>query len=464
MLRRLFFLALCCLPLFALSQKTLNAVKAFQSPHIDGNLDDNVWKNAPAASDFSQYSPSYGFPVSAKTVVKILYDNEALYIGAYLYDDPNLIRRQITARDGEQQQDVDYFSIFVDTYNDQQNGFQFLVTTANVQTDAKLTGTANPGFGEFGDKTWDAVWESKVQIKADGWTVEMKIPYLSLRFAKRDVQTWGMQLLRYMRRNNEQNFWNNVDPNVNGFVNQFGKYADLKNIQPPLRLSFYPYLSSGVRVNEEGNDMGTQWLRSGGMDVKYGINESFTLDATLIPDFGQVVSDDVINNLTPFEQKFNENRPFFTEGTELFNKASGLFYSRRIGGMPGGYSSIRYAVDSDPDLKIIKNPAVTQLYNAIKFSGRTKEKLGIGFLNAVAAPVYATVLDKTTNEKTKILTSPLTNYNIIVLDQALRGRSYITFTNTNTIRQKGGRDADVASLDISLYEKTNTYNVKTYCR
>ena len=435
-----------------------------QSPVIDGDLADNAWKQAPAATDFVQYSPSYGLPVSAKSVVKILYDNQALYIGAYLYDDPSLIRKQITARDGEQQQDVDYFSVFLDTYNDQQNGFQFLVTSANVQTDAKLTGTASPGFGEFGDKTWDAVWESKVQIKEDGWSIEMKIPYLSLRFSKKDVQTWGVQFLRHIRRNNEQNFWNNVDPNVNGFVNQFGKYADLKNIQPPLRLSFYPYLSTGVRVNEKGNDIGSQWLRSGGMDVKYGINESFTLDATLIPDFGQVVSDDVINNLTPFEQKFNENRPFFTEGTELFNKATGLFYSRRIGGVPGGYSAVKNTVAADPDLKMVENPSVTQLYNAIKFSGRTKEKLGIGFLNAVAAPMYATVLDNSNNEKTKILTSPLTNYNIIVLDQALKGRSYITFTNTNTIRQGGARDADVVSLDVSLYDKTNSYNVKTWGR
>ena len=464
-MRRPFFLALCYLPLLALSQqKTLPAVKASHSLNIDGNLNDAFWQKASQATDFMQYAPSYGEPVSARTVIKILYDNEALYIGAYMYDDPSLIRRQITARDGEQQQDVDYFSVFVDTYNDQQNGFQFLVTTANVQTDAKLTATSNPGFGQYGDKSWDAVWESKVQINQDGWSVEMKIPYLSLRFAKKDVQTWGVQFLRYMRRNNEQNFWNPVDPNINGFVNQFGKYVDLKNIQPPLRLSFYPYLSTGVRVNEKGNDLGTKWLRNGGMDVKYGLNESFTLDATLIPDFGQVVSDDVINNLTPFEQRFNENRPFFTEGTELFNKASGLFYSRRIGGIPPGYSSIKNVVASDPDLKVIKNPNVTQLYNAIKFSGRTKEKLGIGFLNAVAAPMYATVLDKATNEKNKIQTSPLTNYNIIVLDQALSGRSYVTFTNTNTIRKDGGRDANVASLDISLYDKTNNYNVRTYGR
>jgi hypothetical protein len=301
-------------------------------------------------------------------------------------------------------------------------------------------------------------------MKSDGWIIEMKIPYLSLRFAKKDVQTWGLQFLRYMRRNNEQNFWNKFDPNINGFVNQFGKYTDLKDIRPPLRLSFYPYVSTGVRANEEGNDLGTQWLQSGGMDVKYGINESFTLDATLIPDFGQVVSDDVINNLTPFEQKFNENRPFFTEGTELFNKANGLFYSRRIGGMPADYYDVEDMAYSDPNLKIIKNPSVTRLYNAIKFSGRTKDKLGVGVLNAIAAPMYATIQDRTTGEKTKIQTSPLTNYNMVVLDQALEARSYITFTNANTIREGNARDANVTSLDISLYDKTNTYNVRTYGR
>jgi hypothetical protein len=463
-MRRLLFIALCCLPVCVLCQpKTLTAVKALQPPHIDGNLNDAVWQQAPDASDFMQYSPSYGAPVSAKTIVKILYDDEAVYIGAYLHDDPSLIRKQITARDGEQQKDVDYFSVFLDTYNDQQNGFQFLVTTSNVQTDAKLTVTSTAGFEGYGDKTWDAVWESQVQIKSDGWTIEMKIPYISLRFSKKDIQTWGLQFLRYMRRNNEQDFWSPIDPNINGFVNQFGKYVDLKNIQPPLRLSFYPYLSSGVRINEKGNDLGIQWLRSGGMDVKYGINESFTLDATLIPDFGQVVSDDVINNLTPFETKFTENRPFFTEGTELFNKA-GLFYSRRIGAVPSGYYGIVDMANADPNLKIIKNPSVTRLYNAIKFSGRTEKKLGIGVFNAVAAPMYATVLNRTTGIKSKIQTTPLTNYNIVVLDQALRGRSYITFTNANTIRQGSAKDANVSSLDASLYDKSSTYNIKTWGR
>jgi hypothetical protein len=464
MLRSLLLIALCCIHQFAFTQqKTLTAVKCSHAPLIDGDLSDPSWQTAPVASNFIQSSPAYGFSVSANTEVKILYDDEAIYVGAYMYDDPAMIRKQLTARDGEQQQDVDYFSVFLDTYNDNQNGFQFLVTSANVQTDARLTPTVSVGFGQFGDKTWDAVWESQVKMQKDGWSVELRIPYISLRFAKKDIQTWGLQFLRYMRRNSEQDFWNNVDPNVSGFVNQFGKYTELKNIQPPLRLSFYPYLQTGVRVNEKGNDLGTQWLRSGGLDVKYGINESFTLDATVIPDFGQTVSDDVINNLTPFEQKFVENRAFFTEGTELFNKGQ-LFYSRRIGAVPPGYYAVDRLGQLEPDIKIIKNPSVTRLYNAIKFSGRTREKLGIGVFNAVTAPMHAIVENLTTHERTRTLTAPLTNYNIVVLDQALRGRSFITFTNTNTMREGAARDANVSALDLSLYDKRNLFNVRSYGR
>ncbi|HEU4634066.1 MAG TPA: DUF5916 domain-containing protein [Flavisolibacter sp.] len=445
---------------FAIGQpKTLTAVKTVQPLRIDGVLDDAAWEQAPLATQFVQNFPTYGVPASARSEVKILYDNSAVYIGAHLYDNPSLIRKQITARDGEQQQDADYFSVFFDTYNDHQNGFQFLVTPANVQTDAKLTPTANPGFGEFGDKTWDAVWQSETAIVSDGWIVEIKIPYLSLRFAKKDVQSWGLQFLRFTRRNNERSYWNGVDPNVNGFVNQFGIYASLNDIKPPLRLSFSPYVSGGVRFNPEGNRISTEWLRNGGMDVKYGINESFTLDATLIPDFGQVISDNVVNNLTPYEVRFQENRPFFTEGTELFNKA-GLFYSRRVGAPPTGYSIIEAEAENDPNIEIVKNPSSTQLYNAIKFSGRTKKKLGIGIFNAIAAPMHAVVRDKTTGVRNEYETEPLTNYNIVVLDQALKGRSYVTFTNTSVLRSNNGSDANVTGLDVSLYDKSNVFNIK----
>ncbi|HKZ67995.1 MAG TPA: DUF5916 domain-containing protein [Chitinophagaceae bacterium] len=443
-------------------QKTLQAIKlTHPPPRIDGILDDLAWKDLPFAADFIQNFPNFGLPASQKSEIKIVYDNSAIYISAYLYDNPELIRKQITARDEEQFKDLDYFSIFLDTYNDHQNGFQFLVTSSNVQTDARLSPSVVTGLGEYGDKTWDAVWDSKISIKNDGWVVEMKIPYISLRFAKKDVQDWGIQLLRSVRRNNEISFWNPVDPNVNGFVNQFGLLQNLVDVQPPLRLSFSPYVSTGIRSTPEKDGYRTEWLRNGGMDVKYGINESFTLDATLIPDFGQVISDNVVNNLTPYEVKFDEYRPFFTEGTDIFNK-SGLFYSRRIGATPSGYNAINDMADDDPNIEIIKNPGRTQLYNGIKFSGRTPQKLGIGFFNAIAAPMHAIIRDKTMGKRTKIQTESLTNYNILVLDQALKGRSYVTFTNTNVMRNGTNSDANVTGLDFSFYNKKNIFNFRGY--
>ena len=456
-LRKFTFLLSLLFPLFVFAQPvSLQAVKATRSPTIDGNLTDEAWKLAPIATDFIENFPTFGLKSSARTEVRILYNDDAIYVGAYLYDDPSQIRKQITSRDAEQQSDVDYFSVFFDTYNDHQNGFQSLVTSMNVQTDARLSPNSGGDFNSFGDKTWDAVWDSRVSIKNDGWVVEMRIPYISLRFSKKETQDWGLQFQRFTRRNNETSYWSPVDPNVNGFVNQFGLMKDLKDIEPPLRLSFSPYISTGFRSTPQKTGYLNEWLASGGMDVKYGLNESFTLDATLIPYFGQVVSDPEINNLTPFEVRFQENRPFFTEGTELFNKA-GLFYSRRVGATPPLYQEVQDSVDADPNLEIVKNPSVTQLYNAIKFSGRTKRKLGIGVFNAVTAPMHATIRNKNTKAEDKIETSPLTNYNLFVLDQALKGRSYLTFTNASTLREGNNRDANVSAVDFALYNKRNSY-------
>ncbi len=433
--------------------KEFVAVKADVAPKIDGVLSDAAWNATPPITSFIQSFPTFGLPASTKTEVKILYDNNAVYVSAYLYDDPSNIRRQLTVRDDEERKDVDYFAVFFDTYNDQQNGFQFLVTSANVQTDAKLSGNKL----DDADRAWDAVWQSKVAYRNDGWIVEMRIPYSSLRFSKKEIQTWGLQFLRSTRRNNELAYWNPVDPKIDGFINQFGKYSNLQNIQPPLRLSFAPYLAGGIRFNPEGSRQSTEVVGSGGMDVKYGINESFTLDATLIPDFGQVISDNVVNNLSPFEQQFQENRSFFTEGTELFNK-SGLFYSRRIGAPPSGYGRTEALYgneNSGYDIK--KNPAVTKLYNAIKLSGRTEKKLGIGFFNAVTAPMYAQLQNRYSGFDSSIQTEPTTNYNIFVLDKAFAGRSSVTFTNTNVIRSGAAQDANVSALDWALYNQKSTH-------
>lgn len=426
---------------------------------IDGILDEPAWETAMRADSFITNSPIYGKPATTKTEVKILYDNTAMYVGVYLHDDPRNIRRQFTARDQERQADVDYFSVFIDTYKDRQNAYQFLVTSRNVQSDARISPNAPTGFGIYGDLSWDAVWDSKVSMHADGWVIEIKIPYFSVRFTKSEVQEWGIQFQRFSRRLNETSFWNPVDPNVNGFVNQFGDLYGMNDIKSPLRLSLSPYLSGGYRSTPQADGgYRNESLKSGGMDVKYGISESFTLDATLIPDFGQVISDNVVNNISPFEIQFQENRPFFTEGTELYNKA-GIFYSRRVGRMPGSFESVNELVKDAAyqDYEIIRNPSVTRLYNALKFSGRTASNLGIGVFNAVGRREHALIRNNVTGKDSLITTEELTNYNVFVLDQALKNRSYITLTNTNVLRDGHAPDANVTALDIALYDKANRY-------
>ena len=420
------------------------------SPKIDGKLDDAMWQKCTEITDFVEAFPNYGAAPSQRTTFKIAYDNTAVYVAAIMYDDPKHIRKQLSARDPTFGVDADYITIGLDTYKDRQNGFVFTVTAAGVQGDAKQAATST-------DRSWDAVWMSATSTTAQGWQAEIKIPLSAIRFPKKDVQDWGLQLTRYLRTPNQSITWNPQDPNQNGTINQWGTMVGIQQLVPPVRLSFLPYISSGISSTPTANGTVSQVQRSGGMDVKYGINESFTVDVTLIPDFAQVQSDNVFLNLTPFQVRFNDFRPFFTEGTELFNKA-GLFYSRRIGAEPAGvYDALNFAANNN--YTTLKNPGITRLYNATKLSGRTRNNVGIGIFNAVTAPMKAKLRNNATGKDTSILTEPLTNYNVIVIDKALKGRSSLTYTNTNVLRQGNQRNANVAGLDADLYDATNTYNL-----
>ncbi len=438
--------------------RNIPAVKIDQHIKIDGNLDDAAWQTIVPTGNFITSSPAFGKPSSHKTLVKIAYDNTAVYIGAYMYDDPANIRKQITARDVISQQDVDYFVVGFDTYHDRQNAFVFRVTAAGVQGDARESQNGSNVGGVVFDASWDAVWESKTSIKADGWVAEIRIPFSAIRFSKNTHQDWGLNFARFIRKENENSIWSPVNPNISGDINQWGDWLGLQHITPPLRLSFLPYLSGGFRVSPTAMGNVTEYLKSGGMDVKYGLNEGFTLDMTLIPDFAQVQSDNVFLNLSPFEVKFDDYRSFFTEGTELFNK-SGLFYSRRIGAAPAGAAGVLHTYGNTANYKIVKNPGITRLYNATKFSGRTKGKLGIGIFNAASAPMYAKIENRGNGVDSSILTEPFTNYNIIVLDQALKNRSSVSFTNTNVLRKGNSRNANVSSIDVSMFDKKNMHNV-----
>lgn len=428
-----------------------------QSPKIDANLNDPIWQEATTIADnFTTFEPVFGKTPAQKTEVKVLYDNQAIYIGAMLYDtEANKIAHPLCSRDALLSANCDLFVVGFDTYHDKQNAFRFEVSAAGVQGDARLSPNNS-------DWNWDAVWESKVAITDNGWIVELKIPYSALRFPKKNLQTWGMNFVRYIQRHNETSTWSPINPNINGNVNQWGYLTDLTNIEPPLRLVLMPYLATYYYSIPETDGSNTtynnSYSASGGLDLKYGINESFTVDMSLIPDFGQVQSDNTVINLGPFEVRYNERRPFFTEGTELFNNGN-MFYSRRIGGQPINYYNV-YDQLSEGEI-VEQNPRQTQLLNATKFSGTTKKNLGIGVLNAVGAPIFATIRNETTNETRRIETAPLTNYNVLVLRQNLPHNSYIGFYNTNVWRSGSLYDANVSMLETRLVGKKNTYAFNT---
>lgn len=431
------------------SPRELHARRALSVPVIDGVLDDSAWANASIANSFTQTQPDPGLPSRQDAEVRFLYDDDAIYIGARLTDkEPGNILHQLGQRDDFQNNNTDAFGVMLDTYHDRRNAFYFVVTAAGVQTDARYTLDKT-------DLTLNAVWYSKTKIDEHGWVVEMKIPYQALRFPKTDSQTWGINFMRVIRRYRETSYWNPVDPAVLGVVNQCGDLSGMNSIVSPVRLALLPYVS-GYAENFDGHNA---YSFNGGMDVKYGINESFTLDMTLIPDFGQALSDNVVLNLSPFEVKFDERRYFFTEGTELFNK-NDLFYSRRIGARPSGYSALSSQLEANEIIE--DNPSVTRLYNALKISGRTPSKLGIGFLNSVSAPAEAMIYDTAEGTHRIVVTEPLSNYNVIIVDQVLKHNSYIGFLNTNVMREGSARDANVSSVQFRLGDKKNKYAVEGF--
>lgn len=425
-------------------KKTLQTQFTTETITIDGKISEPVWNTAQIATDFISLEPDNGNPIpqNRRTEVKVLYNNDAIYVAATMYDDePNKILKEISQRDDFGTSDV--FGIFINGFNDGQQDFRFIVNAADGQADCVATETN----GE--DYSWDAIWDSKATITSFGWVVEMKIPYAALRFSNEKKQKWGVNFFREIKRDRQKYTWTFIDPKVSTFIQQAGILEGIENIKTPTRLFLLPYSSYYANGNK---DLKTKGTIKGGMDLKYGLSDAFTLDMILVPDFGQTKYDNVELNLGPFEQTFNENRPFFTEGTDLFSKGN-LLYTRRIGGPPSTYPT------TTSDEEVVKYPSSVSLINAFKISGRTKNGLGIGVLNAVTETTVATVRNTVDQTERKVVVEPLTNYNVLVLDQRFQKNSSISFINTNVIRNGHFRDANVSGLVWDLNTKANTYNI-----
>ena len=382
---------------------------------LDGKLNEIDWASAEGSTGLTQYSPNPGNKSSQKSEIRILYDDEAIYVGAQMFDTaPDSILMQYSQRD--EVKNSDEFGIQLSPYNDGINGVAFATTPAGILLDVNISPTGQ-------DFNWDAVWDVRTLVDENGWTAEFKIPWSALRFSKMEKGeeiVWGVNFYRKIRRFREFSVWEPMDPTstVEG-LRENGELHGFREITPPPRITLFPYVSAYAENMVDG-ELGTRL--NGGMDLKAGIGDAFTLDMTLIPDFGQVVADNLILNLSAYEIEFQDNRPFFTEGTELFNK-SGLFYSRRIG----------------------EN---LQLINASKLSGRTKGGLGIGALQAFA--IDAAAQDSTDN-------TPVTSYSVAVLDQTLPNNGYIH--GISTLVTKDGESELVQGVDFELRNKENSYSL-----
>lgn len=430
-----------------ISRKSYEFTRVTTQPVIDGEPFEDFWKDIPEAHNFIQLEPTNGVPErdTHKTVVKVAYDNNALYVAGYMYDnEPDRILRQFSQRDDINAQ-ADIFGFYLNTYNNQINQTRFFATSANSLGDA-IVENSNEDF------TYNVVFSSEASIDGKGWYVEMKIPYRTLRFPEIDVQNWSFNAYRRIRHLNEEYTFNFVDITLGNATQYDAIVTGVKDIKPPLRLNLYPYASVISNFNNGVNET----VYNAGMDVKYGISDAFTLDVTLIPDFGQVAFDAVELNLGPFEQVFGENRAFFTEGTDLFSKGD-LFFSRRIGQRPTGAGNLNLVANEE----IVKNPELANLLNSVKVTGRTKDRLGIGVLNAITERTEAKIRnmdDGTVRNKT---TEPLTNYNVLVFDQQFGRNSSVFITNTSTLRNGSFTDALATAVGTNLNNSKGSQNLRS---
>ncbi len=376
---------------------------------VDGRLDEAAWAGAEMASGFQQFRPNPGEPATQQTQAFVLYDDDALYVGFRCHDDaPEAIVRQLARRDDWNISDKVFVS--VDSYGDGRTAFSFGINAAGVKYDILTYNDTNE------DMSWDAVWDAAVAPSAEGWTAEFRIPLSQLRFRSgTETRPWGVQFQRDIARTDEKSFWAPILPDVDGFVSRFGRLDGIEGLVAPRRLEVQPYVAS--RLTREPGDAADPFYApndlaaSAGADVKYGLTSDLTLAATLNPDFGQVEADPAVVNLSAFETFFEERRPFFVEGVDVFEFGRTrsfnysfyptFFYSRRIGRQP------QRRLDDD-EAVYVETPDQTTIAAAAKLSGKVGE-WSIGFLDAVTLEEQGRYLDTEGIVQTTPV-EPLANY------------------------------------------------------
>ncbi|MBC8319723.1 MAG: carbohydrate binding family 9 domain-containing protein [Bacteroidetes bacterium] len=378
-----------------------------ESPVIDGVIDESVWDIASWSNDFTQREPYENQPPTQSTSFKILYDISNLYIAIRAFDsEPGKIEKRLTRRDGFE---GDWVAVGIDSYNDKLTGFSFGVNAAGVKGDGIVTND-----NDF-DVTWDPVWYVKVSIDELGWVAEMKIPFNQLRFASEKEHTWGLEVIRWLFRKEEMSLWQMVPVDAGGWTSEWGELTGINNINPKREIEIIPYgmMKFETYEKEEGNPFitGSDWGFNAGVDGKIAITNDFTLNFTANPDFGQVEADPSEVNLSAFETFFEEKRPFFVEGSNIYDypltggdggfSRDNLFYSRRIGIRP------HYELDLI-DSEYANIPEYTTILGAVKLSGKTKNGWSIGILESLTNEEKA-IIDYNGDRRKEVI-EPATNF------------------------------------------------------
>ncbi|HEV8509799.1 MAG TPA: DUF5916 domain-containing protein, partial [Gemmatimonadales bacterium] len=423
-----------------------------QAVTIDGLLRESLWQAAERVTGFTQRDPTEGAVPTESTVVYITYDDAALYIAARLYDShPDSIVARLARRD--EGTSSDRFQVFIDPYHDKRSGFYFGISAAGTLYDGTLYND------DWDDNTWDGVWEGKVTRDAQGWTAELRIPYSQLRFVKRSEYVWGINFRRDIARKNEFDYIAYTPKDGRGFVSRFPDLLGIERIQPPRRLEIMPYATSRAAftrrpVGDPFND-GSKFDPGFGADARIGLGSNLTLNATVNPDFGQVEVDPAVVNLSDRETFFNEKRPFFVEGSSIFEFGYGgqsnfwgfnwsgpsFFYSRRIGRS--------LSLPSAPDKGYVDGPDGAHILGAVKLTGKVAGSWNVGGLTAVTARERATLQDSLGARWGQEM-EPLAAYGVYRAQKEFdKGRQGLGFISTIA-----GRAFD----DPSLRDTRNSYS------
>ncbi|HEX8906228.1 MAG TPA: DUF5916 domain-containing protein [Longimicrobiaceae bacterium] len=419
----------------------LNAFRltaAAGAPTLDGRLDDPVWAAADSAAGFVQKDPDEGKPSRFPTVVRVAFDESAVYVAMRAYDpEPARIVSRLTRRDEDSPSD--WLLVGFDSRHDLRTGYAFAVNPAGVKRDFTIADNAND------DPGWDAVWDVAVARDERGWSAEFRIPLSALRFAPGGDGVWGFEAARVVSRANEVSYWAPLRKDDSRTVGRFGELRGMRGLPSPRRLELLPYAVSGAtRAPGAGGDpfyRATDFRGSAGLDLKYGVTSDLTLDATVNPDFGQVEADPSQVNLTQYESFFPEKRPFFTEGADIFRFGIGLgdggganeslFYSRRIGRSPHVSLSGDY----------VDEPSQTTILGAAKLSGRVGGGWSVGTLAALTAEERGrTMVDGAPGSG---VVEPMTGFGVFRARRDMNGgRTQVGFVGTGVHRALGATGID----------------------